>query len=172
MKNTAINALKYTGIVTLSQYIGSKKIKIAQTHNEGGSTLFEFLANCLIGDYTLAKIFRPTQIALLKRDTQKDQAGNYKYDLLGGFIHVLTKPEKVYSNGNCRVRYSFIIQKETIDSIPDFTDVYLGLYHEDVSDSTLGDYSAICPLGLTNTVVSAALVVDWELIISNMSSGE
>ena len=59
MKNTAINTLKYTGIVTLSQYIGSKKRQIARMHNEGGDALFRFLANCLAGDFTTAKLTMP-----------------------------------------------------------------------------------------------------------------
>ena len=45
MTNTAVNTLTYTGIVTLSQYIENKKVKIGQTHNKGGAPLFKFLSN-------------------------------------------------------------------------------------------------------------------------------
>ena len=67
MKNTAINTLNYTGIVSLSQCIGNRKIKIAQMHNTGGASLFNFLANCLIGNFTTAKINYPTKIKLINR---------------------------------------------------------------------------------------------------------
>ena len=64
-KNKAINTFTYTGVVTLSQYIGSKKIQVAQVHNAGGASLFEFLADCLIGDIEIAQTKRPTKIKLI-----------------------------------------------------------------------------------------------------------
>ena len=68
MKNIATNTLGYTGIVTLSQYINSKKIKIAQVHNEGSYPLFNFLSDCLLGDFSIAALALPNKIMLLKKD--------------------------------------------------------------------------------------------------------
>ena len=173
MKNRATNNMRYTGIVTLSQYIGSKKIKISQVHNEGGNPLFEFLANCLIGDYTLARIFRPTQIMLLERTKQNGTDYSYSQSSSGaGLIYLLTRPEIVDIDGLCRVRYSFVIPKEVVNSITDFTNLYIGLYHDGASEDSPEDFSAICQPALSNTAVqNAALVVDWDLIISDMYAG-
>ena len=55
MKNTAINHINYTGIVTLSQYINGKKFLITQKHNAGAHMLFDFLADCLVGNFDLVK---------------------------------------------------------------------------------------------------------------------
>ena len=111
MKNTAINTLKYTGIVTLSQYIGAKKVKIAQRHNDGGDALFEFLASGLIGDFAMAKALRPTKIMLL-RQTNTPENPIYETTDNADFYYLLTRPEKLSSVGLSKVRYSFLIPKE------------------------------------------------------------
>ena len=174
MKNIATNTLKYSGIVTLSQYYGSKKIKIAQFHNAGGSPLFDFLADCLAGDFTMATLTRPTKIMLIERTNPDDESAVPEYGQPNnstGFTYLLTKPEKIPSNdGMSRVRYSFIVQKETINSISNFDNLYLGLYTNEATFDNAGDYAAICKLSLTkNNLINASLAVDWELTISNIS---
>ena len=57
IKGIAKSSLEYTGIVNLSQYINGKKFTIAQLHNAGGKPLFEFLADCLVGDFEIAKFY-------------------------------------------------------------------------------------------------------------------
>ncbi len=174
MKNTAINSLKYTGIVTLSQYIGSKKVKIAQVHNEGGNTLFNFFADCLAGDFTLAAANRPNKIALIRPIGTLDKYGNDDFEFLtnsSGFTFVLTAPEKNISKIESRVVYSFLLEKNKIENINDFTNVYLGLYPSYTKDDELGAFSALCKLDFAkNIVIKSALVVDWELIVSNISA--
>ncbi len=182
MKNTAINTLNYTGIVTLSQYIGSQRIELARKHNSGGSPLFDFLADCLIGNFTMAKLLRPTKIMLVKRTENKDPTtgavSSYSYESKSGFIYLLTKPEKIYSSTQCKVRYSFIVPKDQLESITDYKDLGIGLYTNAVADSatdsgSLENYAAFCLLDNNDlsksTRIGAALVVDWELIISNIS---
>lgn len=169
MKNIALNTLKYTGIVTLSQYVGSKKVKVARHHNTGGTSLFNFLADCLIGDFAMAKATRPIKIMLVKR-TKEESGGvtTYNYEQKSGFIFVLTTPEKVQSNTQCRVRYSFIIPKDQIESINDFEDFGIGLYTAGAVEVEPENFAAFCELDLSkNSLISASLVVDWELIVSN-----
>lgn len=179
MKNTAINTIKYTGIVTLSQYIGSKKVKVAKTHNEGGNSLFNFFADCLVGDFDIARPLRPTKIALIVRTGRKDAYDNYVYEFQKNssrFFGIITKPEKVIGKTESHVKYSFVIPKEIIENLTDFTDLYLGLYHsgvkvDDDGKAELGEYAALCKLDLAkNSIINAALAVDWELIVSNIST--
>ena len=172
MKNTAINTLKYTGIVTLSQYIGTKKFKIAQQHNAGGSYLFDFLAHSLIGDFTYAKILKPTKVVVLKRKKTEGNDG-YTYISKSGFITLTTNPEIITDNDKTRVRYSFIIPKDQVESLvtDDLTGLCLGLYSNAVTDfNELHNYSAICEIGSVskNALINSSLVVDWELVISNI----
>ncbi len=177
MKNTAINTLGYTGIVTLSQYIGSQKIELARKHNSGGGPLFDFLADCLIGDFSRAKILRPTKIMLVKRTknlTPRGTSSDYSYTSMSGFIYLLTKPEKIYNPTQSKVRYSFIIPKDQLENMTDFEGLHIGLYTNAVTTSEsedLKNYAALCELqsaDLSNSIrIGASLVVDWELIISN-----
>jgi hypothetical protein len=160
MKNIAINTLKYTGIVTLSQYIGNKKIKVAQMHNNGGSPLFNFLTDCLVGDFENARLNRPTKIKLLSYNTESKA-----YEAVSGFITLLYPAEKVDGPA---VRYSFMISKEFIASA-DFTNLYLGLYTSATTD--VNNFAAICKLNISKTsLTNVALLVDWELAISNADS--
>lgn len=168
MKNKAINRLNYTGIVTLSQYRGNKKIKIAQVHNTGGNPLFRFLADCLIGDYTIAKATRPTKIMLLKQTEDKE---NKSYTKESGFIYLLTKPTKIEEDLQIRVRYSFMIPQAQIESLNDYTDLGIGLYTDDavgITEDDIKNYAAFCKVDLSGkNFTGAALLVDWDLIISN-----
>ena len=165
MKNIALNTLKYTGIVTLSQYIGSKKIEIAKKHNIGGSPLFSFLARCLIGDFTTAKLARPAKIRLL--EYKINNTGDTEYTAKSGFINLLTMPE-ILDPMQCRVRYSFIVPKDHFSSINFAQSQFgIGLYTANATNES--DFAAFCKLdGLSeNNLINASLVVDWELIISN-----
>lgn len=174
MKNKALNTFKYTGIVTLSQYIGSKKVKIAQAHNTGGNPLFDFLANCLVGDFALAEASRPNKIMLVKRteETSSDGKKSYDYESKSPVIYLLTTPEKVYSATQSIVRYSFLISRDALDAITNFDGLGIGLYTAGYPDSDLMEnpenFAAYCDVELSKKgLINAALVVDWELVISN-----
>lgn len=177
MKNTAANAINYTGIVTLSRYIGSKKVKIAQIQNAGGLALFSFLSDCLAGDFDFAQLNRPTKIKLLKR-TLDPASNQYNYASSSGFIHLLSKPEKIYNTSGSlegpksTVRYSFHISRDQLESI-DFNSI--GLYTSNASDLDIENWAAIVHLsdedraivGAQNSTVTSALLLDWELNFYN-----
>ena len=175
MKNIAINTLRYRGMVTISQYSGQKKIKLAQFHNEGGTPLFNFLASCLAGDFAIAKLTRPTKVMLIERtNPDKDEAPTFGIPTnSNGFIYTLTKPEKVRNTtGVDHVRYSFIVPKEVVNSLGSnsFKNLYLGLYTDEATEDTPGNYAAICKLDLSqNNLINASLAVDWELSFLNTS---
>jgi hypothetical protein len=174
MKNIAINTIKYTGIVTLSQYTGSKKVKIAQLHNAGGESLFRFLAKCLVGDFTEARLIMPTKIMLVKLKKPGSLAEGFeRLSTSSGFTYKLTKPEIVYTkdSSSSRVRYSFVIAKEEVVNIDKFENLYMGLYTDDVNVDSPNDYAAICKLDIAkSSIANASLAIDWELVISNIEA--
>jgi hypothetical protein len=167
MKNRAINTLKYTGIVTLSQYIRNKKIILAKKYNKGGNPLFTFLTDCLVGDFDVARLERPSQILLLKVTENDSGTEDIQKASNSGFIYLLSKPEKVYSTSSGIVRYSFVIPSDVLaDS--DFNAI--GLYTNSATESDFENYAALCKIDdmdKNNISISSMLVVDWELIISN-----
>lgn len=172
MKNKIRNTVGYTGIVTLSQYINNKKIQVARVHNTGGASLFNFLAYCLAGDFTLAKAYTPTKIKLLKRTGKK--ISEYSYESVTNFIWLRTPPEPKYSSSESRVRFSFIIPKDFLQSLVlDTTEEALGigLYSNAVADNDteVENFMAFCTIDELNRndLANTFLVVDWELIIAN-----
>jgi len=171
MKNTAINNISYTGIVTLSQYTNGKKFIIAQKHNAGKHPLFDFLVDCLAGNFELARKNMPSKIMLLK--SNKNITDTEVYDSKSQFIFRQTIPEKVNDSEKDKVRYSFVIPRTVLETA-DFDAI--GLYTDSNQCSTateINDYAAICKLTEENKdsaltmSASTALVIDWELIISN-----
>ena len=161
MKNTAINTLGYTGTVTLSQYINGKKRIICQEHNRGNYPLFDFLADCLIGDFEVASLDRPNKIMLLRENEQ------HELEQASTFIYMLNKPEKTVTEGaTSSVKYSFLIPnamlKNTFSSI--------GLYNSRTTETDLEHYAAFCNVKdkiKQASSITSALVIDWELNISN-----
>lgn len=172
MKNKAINTIRYTGIVTLSRYDGEQKIKIAQMHNEGFNPLFDFLTDCLVGDFNNTK--RPAKIKLLKQELNTDDYGNIieSYQDITDFIYLLTKPDKSPTDSaRGVVRYSFIIPREYMKTLDNTENLGLGLYTNSASNSAddLKNFAAYCKLDFNSSdIAGAALAVDWELIISNL----
>lgn len=168
IKSIAQNNIGYTGVVRLSQYTGSKKFTIAEIHNEGGKPLFDFLADCLIGNFAEASVNRPTKILLLN----KDDNGNYEQADGTSFIYLLTAPEKVYSEREGIVRYSFIIPQEYFAGGNSNSIRFnaIGLYCD--SADSAEDFAACCRVDTStwSISISSVLVLDWELHIANFDN--
>lgn len=166
LKGITKSNIEYTGIVTLSQYTKGKKFTIAKIHNVGGKSLFNFLVDCLMGDFDIARIDRPTKIALLNVDEEKNITAAENTS----FIHLLTKPEKVYSKDEGIVKYSFVIPQEyftagNASGAARFNAI--GLYANSATE--VEDYAAYCTVDTSDweISISSVLVLDWELHISN-----
>ncbi len=163
IKGTAVDKFGYTGVITLSQYRHGKKFTVTKTHNRGGKPLFDFLAYCLAGDFTLAKLEIPTKILLLYVDDENNisRAGEIK------FI-TISEIEKVPSIDNEGVvKYSCIIPQEYFSGT-DFNAI--GLYTESARLEDIADYAALGILDeddIKSVSLSSVLVLDWELHISN-----
>ena len=173
MNMNAINNLKYTGIVTLSQYIKNKKIPIMRVHNSGGSCLFNFFTNCLAGDFESARASVPGKIMLLKRTIQQND--NTQLTVLepaSGFLSLLTTPTRKLSSSQgdaSAVVYSFIVPRDVLEAA-DFNGI--GLYPMSALTSDYENYAAFAGISLGDTTfsTSSVLVVDWELSISNKNT--
>lgn len=169
MKNTAINTISYTGIVTLSQRIGTKKTIVTQVHNAGGSSLFNFLANCLSGHFSQVMNNWPTKIKILEYSAG-DSTASYDYSSVSGFIFLNTEPEIDYTDLSCcRVRYSFMVPRDLLENITGNTNLGLGLYTHGATEDEPENFAAFCQLGTIDRgdLINASLIVDWDLIISN-----
>lgn len=172
LRGTAASNIAYTGIVRLSQYTDGKKITIDEVHNAGGISLFNFLADCLVGDFEIAKIARPTKILLLNVDEKNKvvtQAPNTS------FIYLLTKPEKIYSATEGIVKYSFIIPQEYFAAGNAYGATRfnaIGLYTDSAKKAE--DYAAYCTVETSSwdISISSVLVLDWELHIANKAGGQ
>lgn len=58
---------QYTGTVTVASYLGDRLIKKETHHNEGLKSLFEFIGNCLQGNWYGARDSRPCKLVMLKQ---------------------------------------------------------------------------------------------------------
>lgn len=167
-KNKALNSIQYTGKVTLSRYIGEKKVKIAQFDNAGKYSLFNFFSDCLLGDFDIAKNNRPTKIMLL--DKKESDTGEKYYESRSGFIYLFNKPIKSYDQSKGIVQYSFHIYQDILEST---TFNSIGLYPNSASLVNFDTNFAAVVDNVTTTIkVSglSVLVVDWELTISNKNA--
>jgi hypothetical protein len=161
MVGTANNSIAYAGIVTLSQQVNTKKFTLAKMHNAGGISLFNFMADCIAGDFSNANVNRPKMIVLLN----KDDSGNYTLAENAEWVALLSNPERVYSLTEGIVRYSFIIPYEQLAG-SNFNAI--GLYSNKTTD--LQNFSAVCHIDaedISNLSKSSSLAVDWELHICN-----
>lgn len=164
IKGSTVSTLGYTGIVTLSQYAGTRKTVLTRTHNEGGQALFNYLARCLQGDFSSVAVDRPAKIMLLNIDAD----GNKTKAINSGFIYITAEPQLVYSTTESIVKYSFIISPDMLIGT-NFNAI--GLYAASATESDLDNIAACCNVNFEqqdSLSLSSVLVVDWELHISNL----
>lgn len=173
MNSTATNNIGYSGVVTLSKYVKSKKVQIAKMHNEGRKPLFNFLAECLLGNFDAAAVLRPTKIMLLNITTDN------KEEIISsssGFISYVTIPERADSSSidGAVIKYSFIVPRAILQATTHeggFT--HIGLFNETDSDEM--SPAAVVEINkedanMTALTSSAVLVVDWELSLQPINS--
>lgn len=169
MKNRTIDSLNYSGIVTLSQQVGKRKIKLAQVHNTGGASLFSFFADCLIGKFDAKNV--PTKIKLLNREIRD---GAYEYTSVSGFIFLRAPAEiQKTSSGECRVRYSFLVPRDMLENITSIGNLGIGLYSRGATEDDIENFVAFCSITEDfnkSQTVNSSLLVDWDLVITNATS--
>ena len=164
IKGAAKNSLGYTGIVTLSQYIRGNRRTITKIHNIGNKPLFDFFADCLVGNFDTAKLYRPNKIMLLYKDADNKTLSKVPDT---DFIYLLSNPEKVYNDSEGVVKYSFMISQ---DMFAGKTFNAIGLYTDAATLSDVDNYAAYCDINqddISSISISSVLILDWELHISN-----
>ena len=68
---TNSDCARYTGTVTIASYLGDRLIQKESHHNKGLNTLFEFMSNCLQGNWYEAKYKRPCKLVMLQTADQE-----------------------------------------------------------------------------------------------------
>ena len=184
----------YSGKVTVTVVDDRKVVSRKVGHNAGGQPLFQFLAQCLCGNYENTKPLQPLKIKLFYNKATDTTAAttninnwvgsdsNTSIEEASNFIFVnapsVTKEiedEKGNKNGykailHFRVPFSFVTRTE-INQIC--------LYAQDESDPKR--YSAyylfkdskdekLAPIKVNNQQASYNLIIEWELSIANVES--
>ena len=147
--------------------------------NKGGSVLFDFLSDCLVGDIEKAQPKKPTKLRLVNyTPVSTNSADGYLYkSASAGFIYLLSQPKKISSPAECSVTYSFLVPREFLENVQSFKGLGLGLYANSTADdeSEVTDFVAFCllPEELSrNVLTKSSLVVDWKLVIANKTTKE
>ena len=183
----------YSGKVTVTVVDDRKVVSRKVGHNAGGQPLFQFLAQCLCGNYENTKPLQPLKIRLFYNKATDTTAAttninnwvgsdsNTSIEEASNFIFVNApsateeiEDEKGNKNGykailHFRVPFSFVTRDE-INQIC--------LYAQDESDPKR--YSAyylfkdsknkekLAPIKVNNQQASYNLIIEWELSISNV----
>ena len=188
----------YSGKVTVTVVDDRKVVSRKVGHNAGGQPLFQFLAQCLCGNYENTKPLQPLKIKLFYNNAKDKTAAttninnwvssdsNTSIEETSNFIFVnapsATEEIKitdkqgnlVAKNGykailHFRVPFSFVTRNE-INQIC--------LYAQDESDpkrysayylfTDSTDAEKLAPIKVNNQQASYNLIIEWELSISNV----
>jgi hypothetical protein len=75
-----LSTISYNGQVTVKAIDGKRTLYSYKSHNTGKQKLFDFLANCLIGNFVAAKSAMPCRIACFSGKVSKDtKVSTYVY---------------------------------------------------------------------------------------------
>ena len=183
----------YSGKVTVTVVDDRKVVSRKVGHNAGGQPLFQFLAQCLCGNYENTKPLQPLKIRLFYNKATDTTAAttninnwvgsdsNTSIEEASNFIFVNApsateeiEDEEGNKNGykailHFRVPFSFVTHNE-INQIC--------LYAQNESDpkrysayylfTDSADVEKLAPIKVNNQQTSYNLIIEWELNISNV----
>ena len=188
----------YSGKVTVTVVDDRKVVSRKVGHNAGGQPLFQFLAQCLCGNYENTKPLQPLKIRLFYNkatdttaattninnwvgsdsNTSIEEASNFIFVNAPGATEEIKITDKqgnlVAKNGykailHFRVPFSFVTRDE-INQIC--------LYAQNESDPKIysayylftdsTDVEKLAPIKVNNQQASYNLIIEWELSISNV----
>ena len=183
----------YSGKVTVTVVDDRKVISRKVGHNAGGQPLFQFLAQCLCGNYENTKPLQPLKIKLFYNNakdttaattninnwvgsdsnTSIEEASNFIFVNAAGATEEI-EDEEGNKNGykailHFRVPFSFVTRDE-INQICLYAQnesdpkIYSAYYL--FTDST--DVEKLAPIKVNNQQTSYNLIIEWELSISNV----
>ena len=182
----------YSGKVKVTVVDDRKVVSRKIGHNAGGQPLFQFLAQCLCGNYENVKASQPLKIKLFYNKAETKTAAtrnieawvssdsNTSIEEASNFIFVNApsateeiEDEKGNKNGykailHFRVPFSFVTRTE-INQICLYAQnesdpkIYSAYYL--FTDST--DVEKLAPIKVNNQQASYNLIIEWELNIAN-----
>ena len=185
----------YSGKVTVTVVDDRKVVSRKVGHNAGGQPLFQFLAQCLCGNYENTKPLQPLKIKLFYNkatdttaaitninnwvgsdsNTSIEEASNFIFVNAAGATEEIVD-EEGNKNGykailHFRVPFAFVTQNEVNQ---------ICLYAQSENDDK--KYSAyylfkdsknkekLAPIKVNNQQASYNLIIEWELSIANVES--
>ena len=168
-KHTKINnGISYHGEVSISVMDGKRKL-CAVTHNNGRKGLFNFLSNCLLGNFAAAKSSYPSKIACFGTVTDTDT----KPVRLSSFIRYDSSrwETKETSTGSSiyfhfRIPYS-ALKPGTISKLRLYTNEASG---EDVEEDIYAEINLDGTKYITvpdTTDGNFTVIVDWKMTLTD-----
>ena len=168
-KHTKINnGINYRGEVSISVMDGKRKL-CAVTHNNGKKGLFNFLSNCLLGNFTAAKSSYPSKIACFGAVADSDTAfvrlsSFVKYDSSRWEDKETSTESSIYFH--FRIPYSVLIPG-TISKLRLYTNEVSGEnVEEDIcAEIDLEDTKYITVPDTTDG--NFTIIVDWKMTLTD-----
>ena len=186
----------YSGKVIVTVVDDRKVVSRKVGHNAGGQPLFQFIAQCLCGNYENTKPLQPLKIKLFYNKTETEtvaeatkniqnwvksegdftnitSASNFIFVNVAGATEEI-KDEEGNKNGykailHFRVPFSFVTNKKVNQ---------ICLYAQNESDpknysayylfTNSNDATELAPIEVNNQQTSYNLIIEWELSIANV----
>ena len=185
----------YSGKVKVTVVDDRKVVSRKVGHNAGGQPLFQFLAQCLCGNYENAEQSQPLKIKLFYNEAETKtnairnieawvgSASNTSIEEASNFIFVNApsvpeeiEDEKGNKNGykailHFRVPFSFVtrnkINQICLYAQNEIDSKKYSAYYL-FTDST--DAEKLAPIEVNNQQASYSLIIEWELSIANVKA--
>ncbi len=174
MNSNMIDAIGYKGTVNVTIVDRDKVINKFTCHNNGTNNLFNFLSNCIAGNYINHELYRPCKIALYSQ-------GEGSTDIISTntrtteFIYqdsVARVVPKEGTNAGYDVIFHFRIPFVKIFSNRKITHAALWPSIIDEQSNGYSAFVAFSPqITIPNNVTSTwTIIVDWKLELTNKST--
>lgn len=185
----------YSGKVKVTVVDDRKVVSRKVGHNAGGQPLFQFLAQCLCGNYENAKTSQPLKIRLFYNEAKTKTAATRNIETWVGsasntsieeasnfiFVNAPSVPEEIEDekgnkNGykailHFRVPFSFVtrnkINQICLYAQNEIDSKKYSAYYL-FTDST--DAEKLAPIEVNNQQASYSLIIEWELSIANVKT--
>ena len=168
-KHTKINnGINYHGEVSISVMDGKRKL-CAVTHNNGRKGLFNFLSNCLLGNFIAAKSSYPSKIACFGTVTDTDTtlvrlSSFIRYDSSRWETKETSTGSSIYFH--FRIPYS-ALKQGTISKLRLYTNEVSG---EDVEEDICAEINLEDTKYITvpdTTDGNFTVIVDWKMTLTD-----
>lgn len=186
----------YSGKVKVTVVDDRKVVSRKVGHNAGGQPLFQFLAQCLCGNYENTKALQPLKIKLFYNDAKNVAVatGNIEAWASSGssssekvtsasnfiFVNAPSVPEEIEDEEGNKNGYKAILHFRVPFSFVTHNKInQICLYAQNENDDK--KYSAyylfkdskdekLAPIEVNNQQASYSLIIEWELSIANVES--